>query len=80
MTGTKGTVTAVNGNMVSVRFDGIVSMNEVGFLKVDNTKLKSEVIRIRGDIAQLHFRRRRNGIFRGYVVCRSRSRSSGTGL
>ncbi len=53
MTGTKGTVTAVNGNMVSVRFDGIVSMNEVGFLKVDNTKLKSEVIRIRGDIAQL---------------------------
>jgi len=53
MTGTKGTVTAVNGNMVSVRFDGIVSMNEVGFVKVGDTQLKSEVIRIRGEISQL---------------------------
>jgi len=57
MIDTKGTVTAVNGNMVSVRFDGIVSMNEVGYVKVvdksTETKLKSEVIRIRGDIAQL---------------------------
>jgi V/A-type H+-transporting ATPase subunit A len=53
MIGTKGTVTAVNGNMVSVRFDGIVSMNEVGYVKVDNSRLKSEVIRIRGDVSQL---------------------------
>jgi len=63
MIGTKGTVTAVNGNMVSVRFNGIVSMNEVGYVKVvetkssgqssTETKLKSEVIRIRGEIAQL---------------------------
>ncbi|MCL2719850.1 MAG: V-type ATP synthase subunit A [Treponema sp.] len=53
MIGTKGLVTAVNGNMVSVRFDGIVSMNEVGYVKVADTKLKSEVIRIRGDISQL---------------------------
>ncbi|MCL2411480.1 MAG: V-type ATP synthase subunit A [Treponema sp.] len=62
MTGTKGIVTAVNGNMVSVRFDGIVSMNEVGFVKVAEqsakneavvTELKSEVIRIRGSVAQL---------------------------
>jgi len=34
MIGTKGTVVAVNGNMVSVRFDGVVSMNEVGYVKV----------------------------------------------
>jgi len=53
MIGTKGTVTAVNGNMVSVRFNGIVSMNEVGYVKVADTKLKSEVIRIRGEISQL---------------------------
>ena len=53
MIGTKGTVTGVNGNMVSVRFDGIVSMNEVGFVKVGNIRLKSEVIRIRGEISQL---------------------------
>jgi V/A-type H+-transporting ATPase subunit A len=36
MTGTKGTVTAVNGNMVGVRFDGVVSMNEVGYVKLDD--------------------------------------------
>jgi len=53
MIGTKGVVTAVNGNMVSVRFDGIVSMNEVGFVKVGESRLKSEVIRIRGEISQL---------------------------
>ena len=53
MIGTKGTVVAVNGNMVSVRFDGAVSMNEVGFVKVAGARLKSEVIRIRGDVSQL---------------------------
>jgi V/A-type H+-transporting ATPase subunit A len=53
MTGTKGSVVAVNGNMVSVRFDGNVSMNEVGYVKVADKRLKSEVIRIRGDISQL---------------------------
>ncbi|MDR1839836.1 MAG: V-type ATP synthase subunit A [Treponema sp.] len=53
MIGTKGIVTAVNGNMVSVRFNGIVSMNEVGYVKVADKRLKSEVIRIRGEISQL---------------------------
>ncbi|MDR2617467.1 MAG: V-type ATP synthase subunit A [Treponema sp.] len=53
MTGTKGNVVAVNGNMVSVRFNGAVSMNEVGYVKVAGKELKSEVIRIRGDISQL---------------------------
>jgi V/A-type H+-transporting ATPase subunit A len=50
---TKGKVVAVNGNMVSVRFDGAVSMNEVGYVKVAGKRLKSEVIRIRGDVSQL---------------------------
>jgi V/A-type H+-transporting ATPase subunit A len=53
MIGTKGTVVAVNGNMVSVNFDGAVSMNEVGYVKVADKRLKSEVIRIRGDVCQL---------------------------
>jgi len=53
MTENKGKVVSVNGNLVSVRFEGTVSMNEICFVIVDNTKLKSEVIRIRGDIAQI---------------------------
>ncbi len=62
MTGTKGTVVAVNGNMIGVRFDGIVSMNEVGFVKVDEASLKAEVIRIRGDVCQLQIFEMTKGI------------------
>jgi len=53
MTTTKGQVTGVNGNMVSVRVEGAVSMNEVAYIRTEGKRLKSEVIRIRGDIAQL---------------------------
>lgn len=53
MTDTKGSVVAVNGNMISVKFDGIVALNEVGYVHVGEKKLKCEVIRIRGNVAQL---------------------------
>ena len=53
MTGTKGTVIAVNGNMVDVRFDAAVSMNEVCYVRVADKRLKSEVIRIRGEVCQI---------------------------
>jgi V/A-type H+-transporting ATPase subunit A len=68
MIGTKGTVVAVNGNMVSVRFDGAVSMNEVGFVKVGDKRLKSEVIRIRGGISQLQVFEITKGIMVGDTV------------
>jgi len=50
---TKGKVVGINGNMVSVEFDGLVSLNEVGYVHVGDKKLKSEIIRIRGSIAQM---------------------------
>ena len=53
MKGTKGKVAAVNGNMVAVNFDGPVMMNEVAFVETDNKKLKSEVIRIKGNTCSL---------------------------
>ena len=53
MTKTKGTVSGINGNMISVKFEGLVTLNEVGYVETGSQKLKSEVIRIRGDIAQL---------------------------
>jgi len=52
MTNTKGAVTGVNGNMVSVRVDGTVSMNEVAYIIVGGKHLKSEIIKIQGDIVQ----------------------------
>ncbi|MCG8480146.1 MAG: V-type ATP synthase subunit A [Spirochaetales bacterium] len=46
---TTGSVVAVNGNMVSVSVGGDVSMNEVGYIAVEDKRLKAEVIRVRGD-------------------------------
>jgi V/A-type H+-transporting ATPase subunit A len=66
--GTKGTVVAVNGNMVSVRFDGAVSMNEVGYVSVGDKRLKSEVIRIRNGISQLQVFEITKGISIGDTV------------
>ena len=65
MTDTKGKVVGVNGNMVSVEFDGNVSMNEVAYVKVDDVSLKSEVIRIRGNVAQLQVYEMTKGIKAG---------------
>jgi len=62
MTENKGRVVSVNGNLVSVKFEGNVSMNEICFVNVDGTKLKSEVIRIRGDIAQIQVYEMTGGI------------------
>ncbi|GAB4372663.1 MAG: V-type ATP synthase subunit A [Spirochaetales bacterium] len=53
MTETKGRVVGVNGNMVTVAFDGLVSMNEVAYVVVGEKRLKAEVIRIRGNLADL---------------------------
>ena len=53
MTENTGKVVNINGNLVSVEFQGNVSMNEICFVKVGGTTLKSEVIRIRGNVAQI---------------------------
>ncbi len=62
MTENKGKVVSINGNLVSVQFDGNVSMNEICFVKVEDTALKSEVIRIRGNIAQIQVYEMTGGI------------------
>ncbi len=68
MTDTKGRVVAVNGNMISVEFDGNVSLNEVGYVHVAGKKLKSEVIRIRNGKAQLQVYEMTKGISTGDEV------------
>ena len=68
MTENTGKVVSVNGNLVSVKFDGSVSMNEICYVNVDDKKLKSEVIRIRGDIAQIQVYEMTNGIKCGDAV------------
>jgi V/A-type H+-transporting ATPase subunit A len=53
MNNMKGRVTGVNGNMVNVAFEGAISKNEVGYIHVGDTRLKSEVIRINSNVASL---------------------------
>jgi V/A-type H+/Na+-transporting ATPase subunit A len=68
MTDTKGKVVAVNGNMISVEFDGNVALNEVGYVTVEGKSLKSEVIRIRGNTAQMQVYEMTKGIECGNSV------------
>ncbi len=62
MTQNTGKVVSINGNLLSVSFDGSVSMNEICYVKVDGTSLKSEVIRIKGNIAQIQVYEMTDGI------------------
>lgn len=68
MTDTKGKVVAVNGNMISVEFDGTVALNEVGYVKVGDKDLKSEVIRVRNGQAQMQVFEITKGITTGDTV------------
>lgn len=62
MTGNIGRVMGINGNLLSVKFDGNASMNEICYVKTDGVALKSEVIRIRGSIAQVQVYEMTGGI------------------
>ena len=48
-----GKITGINGNMLTVVFDGSIVQNEVGYALRDGERLKSEVIRIQGNNAFL---------------------------
>ncbi|MBR0025777.1 MAG: V-type ATP synthase subunit A [Clostridia bacterium] len=63
-----GKVISINGNLVSVEFDGNVSMNEICYVKLQDTALKSEIIRIRGNVAQVQVYEMTGGIKCGDTV------------
>ncbi|OQB09330.1 MAG: V-type ATP synthase alpha chain [Candidatus Omnitrophica bacterium ADurb.Bin205] len=48
-----GYISKINGNMVSVNVEGEVIQNETAYILHDNERLKSEVIRVRGKLAQM---------------------------
>ncbi|MGA1529544.1 MAG: V-type ATP synthase subunit A [Kiritimatiellia bacterium] len=48
-----GKIVGVNGNLIRVHFDAAVSQNEVAYALVGENRLKAEVIRVRGDVADL---------------------------
>ena len=68
MSENKGRVISINGNLVSVEFFGNVSLNEICYVHVDDTLLKSEVIRIKGKVAQIQVYEMTGGIKCGDTV------------
>ena len=57
-----GQVTGVNGNLAKVRFEGSVRKNEVGYIRVGDSRLKGEVIRINNGEASLQIYEMSEGI------------------
>lgn len=48
------TVVAVQENLVTIEMtDGHIMMNEVGYIRLGDARLKSEVLRVRGNIAEM---------------------------
>ena len=76
MTNSKAKVVGINGNMVTIEFEGSVSMNEVGYVNVEEIHggkkvkkaLRGEVIRIRGNKAQMQIFEMTQGIKAGDEV------------
>ena len=45
---TTGKIVGVNGNMITVAFDGAVAQNEVGYAVLGEKRLMAEIVRVRG--------------------------------
>ena len=63
-----GKVIGVNGNMVTVEFAGDVTMNEVAYVVSGDKKLKSEVIRVKGNTAEMQVFELTKGVGVGDLV------------
>src|SRR3989338_10114504 len=63
-----GQVNGISGNMVRVKFDTFAVQNEVAYIISGSERLKSEVIRIRGDIAEVQVFENTSGLKVGLEV------------
>ncbi len=60
----KGSIVAINGNMITVRCTDALVLNEVAYVvkATEGLRLKAEIIRIRGELAELQVFERTNGL------------------
>ncbi len=63
-----GRIVAVSGPLITVAFDQPVVQNEVGYALIDGLRLKAELIRVRGDYADLQVFEDTTGLFVGGEV------------
>ena len=47
----KGSITSINGNMITVKPQSYIMQNELGYVLKEDERLKAEVIKIRGELA-----------------------------
>lgn len=64
----RGILRGINGNMALVEFEDYAMQNEVAFIVHNEERLKSEVIRIRGNIAELQIYEDTKGLKLGEKV------------
>ena len=64
----KGRIAGVNGNMLTVEFETAVTQNEVAYAVLGDLRLKSEVIRVRGQRADLQVFESTDGLKVGDIV------------
>ncbi|MBO4632180.1 MAG: V-type ATP synthase subunit A [Lentisphaeria bacterium] len=64
----KGRIAGVNGNMLTVEFETAVTQNEVAYAVLGDLRLKSEVIRVRGQRADLQVFENTDGLKVGDIV------------
>ena len=50
---TTGKITGVNGNMITVAFEGAVAQNEVGHAVLGDMRLMAEIVRVRGRLCDM---------------------------
>jgi len=58
----KGRIAKINANMVTAEFDTFVVQNEVAYVVQGEEKLKSEVIRIKGNLAEMQVYENTSGL------------------
>jgi V/A-type H+-transporting ATPase subunit A len=63
-----GRITKISGNMVTVRFDSPVMQNEVAYILHEAERLKSEIIRVRGNLAEMQVYEETSGLKIGEEV------------
>ena len=65
---TTGKITGVNGNMVTVAFDGAVAQNEVGYAILGDVRVMAEIVRVRNGLCDMQVFDSTNGLEIGGTV------------
>ncbi|MGN0844509.1 MAG: V-type ATP synthase subunit A [Kiritimatiellia bacterium] len=64
----KGKITGINGNLISVAFEDAVALNEIGYAVLGETRLMCEIVRIRNRVCDMQVFEDTSGLAAGDEV------------